>query len=266
MAIPERTPSTTATISSSLTLRTPARSATSMGLNAGGRITKNGAKLSKKDRARKREEIERSWDVPGNVARNIDSGLSPAILGRPPQARVHAVGRASGSAASPSPRLQPGPVKVNRPNAIPAPVKNPELSFTGGSAAASPCGNESKAKSKSIPYESLPRCRLTARRSLSLRRALRSSRPYMVTRMASGRWQRRTGTSLGEVLTLIHVRCPPSPLWPFIHLFLSIFSWFDPIGRSIVRGSTLDGILSAGVAYSSLTGVSVPRVNVSSCG
>ena len=36
---------------------------------------KNGAKLSKKDRARKREEIERSWDVPGNVVRKIDSGL-----------------------------------------------------------------------------------------------------------------------------------------------------------------------------------------------
>src|SRR5216683_1687755 len=32
-----------------------------------------------------------------------------------------------------------------------------------------------------------------------------------------------------EVLTLIHVRCRPSPLWPFIHLFLSFFSWFDPL-------------------------------------
>ena len=34
---------------------------------------KNGAKLSKKDRAREREEIEHSWDVPGDVACNIDA-------------------------------------------------------------------------------------------------------------------------------------------------------------------------------------------------
>jgi hypothetical protein len=32
-------------------------------------------------------------------------------------------------------------------------------------------------------------------------------------------------------------------------LLLSFFSWFDPIDRSIVRGSTSDGILCAGEAY-----------------
>ena len=112
---------------------------------------KNGAKLSKKVRAREREEIEHSWDVPGDVARNIDAGLSPAILARPSQAQAHSVGRASGSAASPSRRPQSGPVKANQPNAVSGPAKNPEPSYTGGPAAALPCGNKLKAKSMSIP-------------------------------------------------------------------------------------------------------------------
>ena len=114
---------------------------------------KNGPKLSKKVRAREREETERSWDVPGDVARNIDAGLSPAILGSPSQAKAHSVGRATGSAASPSPRPQSGPVKTNQPSAASAPVKNPEPSSTGGLGTAPPCGNKSKAKSKSIPNE-----------------------------------------------------------------------------------------------------------------
>ena len=50
------------------------------------------------------------------------------------------------------------------------------------------------------------------------------------------------------VREVLHVRCRPSPLWLFIHFSLSFFSWFDPIDRSIVRGSTLDGIPCAGVA------------------
>ena len=64
---------------------------------------KNGAKLSTKDRAREREEIECLWDVPGNVPRNVDAGLSPAtVLGRPSQAQSYAVGHASESAVSPT--------------------------------------------------------------------------------------------------------------------------------------------------------------------
>jgi hypothetical protein len=113
---------------------------------------KNGAKLSKKDQAREREEIEHSWDVPGNVARNVDAGLSSAILGRPSQAQAHAVGGSSGSALSPSPLPQSGPVKINQLNAASAPVKNPEPSSTGGGPAiVPPCSSKSKAKSKSVP-------------------------------------------------------------------------------------------------------------------
>ena len=71
--------------------------------------------------------------------------------------------------------------------------------------------------------------RLTARCSPSLRRALRSSRPYMAT-MAHSNGNRSLATTrtdrnefVREVLTLIHVRCPPSPLFLYGPLFTFFF-------------------------------------------
>jgi hypothetical protein len=217
---------------------------------------KNGPKLSKKVRAREREEIERSWDLPGDVARNIDVGFSPAILGRPSQAQAHSVGRASGSTASPSRHPQSGPVKTDQPNAVSAPVKIPEPSYTGEPAAASPCGNKSKAKSKSIPNGPNAQVSIPATTQANDAALAKSAASAAIVEAVHGR--SNGNGSMGtmdrnefvrEVLTLIHVRCPPSPLWPFIHLFLSFFSWFDPIDRSIFRGSTSDGLLCAGVPY-----------------
>jgi hypothetical protein len=102
--------------------------------------------------------------------------------------------------------------------------------------------------------------RLTARCSPSLRRALRSSRPYMATMthsngngsLATTRTDRKE--FVREVLTLIHVRRLPSHMsrWRFIHVisFPSDFPFILVlIDRSLVRGSTLDGILCAHVAY-----------------
>jgi len=123
---------------------------------------RNGAKHSKKDRARERDEIERSWDVPGkSITPNLDPGLShtPEILGRPSQPQAHlAVGGARGSAAaSPSPQAQTGAGSSVKPsqlnNSSSAPVKNPEpSSSTGGLPPAPPSSNnKSKSKAKSIP-------------------------------------------------------------------------------------------------------------------
>ncbi|KAI0291021.1 hypothetical protein BC826DRAFT_1106186 [Russula brevipes] len=60
---------------------------------------KNGAKQSKKD-------IERSWDVPGDITPNVSAGSPRAILGRPSQAPTHNnnnnVVPANGLAASPT--------------------------------------------------------------------------------------------------------------------------------------------------------------------
>ena len=65
---------------------------------------KNGAKHLKRDRAREREEIERSWDVPGDAQRivanvNVNAGThpSPARLSQQAQART-------GARATPPPK------------------------------------------------------------------------------------------------------------------------------------------------------------------
>ena len=222
---------------------------------------KNGAKLSKKDRAREREEIERSWDVPGNVARNVDAELSPAVLGRESRAQAHAVGRANGSTASPSPRQQSGPVKADQPNEVSAPVKNTESTSTGGQATAPPCSSKSKAKSKSIPNGPNAQVPVPATTQANGAALAKSAASAAIVEAVHGHsnGNRSLGTTdrnefVREVLTLIHVRRLPSHMsrWPFIHVisFPSVFPLaLVLIDRSLVRGSTLDGISRACVAY-----------------
>jgi hypothetical protein len=98
--------------------------------------------------------------------------------------------------------------------------------------------------------QSPPRRRLTARRSPSLRRALRSSRLYMVTRMAAGRWRRRTGTrnefvrgAHSDPRALFSSSMALHSLFSFILLVVRpdrpIYrSWID-FGRNIVRGRSV---------------------------
>jgi hypothetical protein len=192
--------------------------------------------------------------VPGNVARNVDAGLSSAILGRPSQAQAHAVGRASGSAVSLSPLLQSGPVKTNQPNAASAPVKNPEPSSTGGGPAiAPPCSSNSKAKSKSVPNGPNSQVSIPATTQANGAALAKSAASTAIVEAVHG--HSNGNGSLGttdrnefvrEVLTLIHVRCLPSHMsWrPFIHntSFPSVFPLIVVlIDRSLVRGSTLGG-------------------------
>ena len=122
------------------------------------------AKLSKKDRAtREREEIERSWDVPGSAAIVVAAG-SPGphpVMGRPSSSQALARNNAAilssfpnGSAAA-WPSSQSGALKANQHNTASAPVKTPEPSSTGGpaTAPAPPTGNNNKsgkAKSKHV--------------------------------------------------------------------------------------------------------------------
>jgi len=232
-------PSTTATVSSSSALRTPARSATSMGLNAGGRMAKTGQSSRRRTaRGRGRRSNIRGICL-GDVARNIDVGFSPAILGRPSQAQAHSVGRASGSTASPSRRPQSGPVKTNQPNAVSAPVKIPEPSYTGEPAAASPCGNKSKAKSKSIPNGPNAQVSIPATTQANDAALAKSAASAAIVEAVHGHWNGNgsLGTTdrnefVREVLTLIHVRRLPSHLWPFIHVISS------PSFRSFLSSSS----------------------------
>ena len=109
----------------------------------------------KRDSAREREEIERSWDMPEKSSPpTLDPWLSyaPAILGRPSQSQAHLpVGGALGPAAAPpSPHPPSGAgssIKPSQPNKSASElVKNPELSSsTGGPVTAPPfSNNESK--------------------------------------------------------------------------------------------------------------------------
>jgi hypothetical protein len=112
------------------------------------------AKLSKKDSARReREEVERSWDVPGSAATSVvvaagSPGPHP-VLGRPSSSQAPARNNAvvppfvNGS--------QSGASKANQIKPASAPVKPSEPSSTGGpaTAPAPPVGNNKSIKAKS---------------------------------------------------------------------------------------------------------------------
>ncbi len=121
------------------------------------------AKLSKKDRAREREEIERSWDVPagnGNAAAAATNvivaagspGPHPA-WSRPSSSQAPSVRNTVGSNGSAAP-AQSSPQscahKTNQSKTTSAPVKTSAASTTGGQAMAStPPTSNNKSKSKS---------------------------------------------------------------------------------------------------------------------
>jgi len=135
-----------------------------------------------------------------SIVPNLNLGLShaPDILGRPSQPRAHlTVGgaRASGSAAAPpSPRSQPGAGSSAKPsqpnNSASALVKTPshhrplvdrQRHFRPTTTNPSPRSSPSPMDPMSERQpQSRRRCRpMAQRRSSSLRRALRSSRPHV---------------------------------------------------------------------------------------
>ena len=140
-------------------------------------------------------------------------------------------------------------------------MKNTEPTSTGGQATASPCSSKSKAKSKSIPNGPNAQASFPATTQANGAALAKSAASAAIVEAVHGH-SNGTG-SLGttdrnefvrEVLTLINVRRLPSHMswWPFIHV-ISFPSGFPfvlvLIDRSLVRGSTLDGISRACVAY-----------------
>ena len=101
---------------------------------------KNGAKHSKRDRAREREEIERSWDVPGDAQRinaNISAGTHPT------PARLSQAQARTGASL---PRATPPP----RANHSTPPLKPSAETLVVTAAAQVPSSDKSKPKTKSI--------------------------------------------------------------------------------------------------------------------
>ena len=131
-------------MSSPSNLPTPAYLAISVRSSTGDRTAGTVRNPRKKDRARERDEIEPSWDVPGkSITPHLDLGLShaPAVLGRLSQSQAHlAVGGARGlAAASPYSHSQSGAESFVNPdqsnNSASALVKSTQpSSSTGGPA------------------------------------------------------------------------------------------------------------------------------------
>ncbi|KAH9059567.1 hypothetical protein EDB87DRAFT_766686 [Lactarius vividus] len=164
---------------------------------------KNGAKQhSKRDRAREREEIERSWDVPGDAQRvNNNASTHPALARlsqTPPRTG------ASVSKATPSPHAGVGAPKANHsappPKAIPA-----HETVSQEAAQAAPC-DKSKSKPKSVANGNkvqVPAAAATASDALA--------KPAAVTAIVEAMRGRVNGSAdadrnafVREVLTLIH--------------------------------------------------------------
>ena len=98
----------------------------------------------------------------------------------------------------------------------------------GGLAAASPCGNKSKAKSKSIPNGPNAQVSIPATTQANRAALAESAVSAAIVEAVHGRSNDNglMGTMdrnefVREVLTLIHVRRLPSHLWPFIHVISS---------------------------------------------
>jgi hypothetical protein len=105
---------------------------------------RNGLKLSKKDREREREEIERSWDVPGGTPIINNAGTRVAL--RRPSSQAPAGSNTVWG--SPSPYPQTSALEANQPQTTSSPVKSPETSTAAPAPAAPPNDNKSKSKSK----------------------------------------------------------------------------------------------------------------------
>jgi len=228
---------------------------------------KNGGKLSKKDRAREREEIERSWDVPGGVSVNVVNAGSPqqAGLGRPSPVPARTGVPAGGSGASPSP--QPGILRVNQSNATSAPVKAPESS-TGGQATVLPSGNKFKSKSNPKPVVNSNANGPNGKVALPVPNAAQTNGSAAVSKLAvsaaivEAAHSHTNGAAslhtkdrnefVREVLTLIHVRFVSSLLHVYVLSFTPLFFFLlvvVSIDGSLVRGSTLGGISCAGLVF-----------------
>ena len=205
---------------------------------------KNGAKHSKRDRAREREEIERSWDVPGDAQRvNANTNANPGT--HPALARLsQAPSRTGASVSKATPPPHAGATKANHSAPPPKPIPS-QLSSEATAAAQAPSSDKSKPKPKSVVNgPNANKVQVPAAAAAAASDAL--AKPAAVTAIVEAMRGRVNGTSdpaaptadrnefLREVLTLIHVR------------ILSFFSETPNLiivtDGPIVRGTALDGI------------------------
>ncbi len=193
----------------------------------------------------------------------VDAGLSPAVLGRSSQAQAYTAQcvTRSGLAVSPSPRS--GVVEANQPNRASAAVKTPEPSSAEGLVTALPCSNKSTAKSKSIPNRPNAQVLLPATTQTNGTALAKSAASAAIVESVHPlEWRRVIVDGGTQRVCERGTHSDPCASSSFSSLtfnsFFSFFSWFDEIDRSVVRGSTLDGISCVGIAYVVIAFVYLP--------
>ena len=180
---------------------------------------RNGAKHSKKDRARERDEIERSWNVPG---KSITPNLNPvcrthqrfwgdprnhrrilpseAPVGRQKLRLLHRHNPALDRLSSPVNLTTLHPCWRKTPNPYYRPPEEDRQRHLRHPATTNPSPRPSPSPMDPMAKRRPPSRRryklMAQRRSSSLPRAPRLSRPRMPIRTATARWRRGTGTNL----------------------------------------------------------------------
>ena len=244
------------------------------------------AKLSKKDKAREREEIERSWDTPGIGNPVVTSNVvvaagspGPHPVWQPSSSHslsAHNAVVSNGSTAATTSWScpQPGATKANRTNAASAPVRNPDASSTGFggqvTAPAQSTGNSKSTKAKakhavngsnssnfkvSVPDTTQSQAQINGATALAKSAASAAivetvhthNRPHSIV---NGSASLSTATDrnefVREMLTLIHVRFFSSS-FPFLLSTLIWLTFFSlPLPHISCGYSSKDGSVLRG--------------------
>jgi hypothetical protein len=112
---------------------------------------KNGTKHSKRDKAREREEIERSWDVPGDAQRvNPNASTHPSLVRLSQAPARTGTGTGTGTRATPPPRAGTPKTNHSAPPLKPTPAAQATLS-PEAAAQTTTSSDRSKSKPKSAP-------------------------------------------------------------------------------------------------------------------
>ena len=160
---------------------------------------KNGAKHSKRDRAKEREEIERSWDVPSDAQRISSTNANPSAA--PAQIRLLQTPSRTGVSST---RATPSP------NNLKANHSTPPIKSTPEATASAPSSDKSKSRPNSVANGPKVQVPVTAAAEALAKPAAATAIVEAMRGRVNGSEQAAPTADrtefVREVLTLIHVR------------------------------------------------------------
>ena len=164
---------------------------------------KNGAKHSKRDRAKEREEIERSWDVPSDAQRINSTNANPSATAAAAPAQIRLLQTPSRTGAS-STRATPSP------NNLKANHSTPPIRSTPEATASAPSSDKSKSRPNSVANGPKVQVPVTAAAEALAKPAAATAIVEAMRGRVNGSEQAAPTADrtefVREVLTLIHVR------------------------------------------------------------